>query len=132
MSDERVTNDVGARFAAAAEARDAATLAGLYHPEGKFWNNVLGTTSNTEQVLWITRREEECISEYRFDNVRLTSTERGFVLQMTTTGTTASGVAFSVPACLVAQVTAGQITRIDEYVDAAQAQPIFEALLPTS
>jgi len=123
------TEDIGRRFAAAAEARDAKALAALYSPDASFWNNVLRGTSTTEQVLELTKMEAAHIPDYRFDDVRCTASENGFVLQMTVTGTTDAGTSFAVAGCLVAQVDGDRITRIDEYVDATQARPIFEAIL---
>jgi len=121
--------DLAQRFAKAAEARDTDALIPLYHPDAKFWNNVLRHVSDTSRIIEITRLEAQVITRYDFDNLRCTLTDEGFVLQMTVAGETRSGKTFAVETCLVAQASDGLITRIDEYVDAAQAGPIFEELL---
>jgi ketosteroid isomerase-like protein len=131
VSDTRTKEfeELAIRFAKAAEARDAESLIGLYHPGAHFWNNIRQQVTTTSHVVELTRLEAKVIAEYVFEDLRCTGTVGGFVVQMTATGSTRSGATFSVPTCLVAQVDKGLITRIDEYVDAAQAAPIFEELL---
>jgi len=129
MRPARSNDDLAHRFRTAAEARDVVALAALYDPDAKFWNNVLGGCSTTAQVLEISRLEAERIDDYRFDDVRVSTTDGGFVLQITVVGVTRAGDSFRVPACLVAQTKSGRITAIDEYVDSAQAAPVFAALL---
>jgi ketosteroid isomerase-like protein len=121
--------ELAGRFAKAAEARDADQLIGLYHPDARFWNNVRQHVSTTADIVEITRLEAKVIAEYIFENVRITATSEGFVLQMTVTGSTNSGATFAVETCLVAKVTDNLISQIDEYVDATQAAPIFAELL---
>jgi ketosteroid isomerase-like protein len=122
-------DDLAHRFRAAAEARDVIALAELYDPDARFWNNVLGGHSTTAQVLEISRLEAERIGDYRFDDVRVSTTDSGFVLQITVVGVTRAGDSFRVPACLVARTENDRITAIDEYVDSAHAAPLFAALL---
>ena len=122
--------ELAERFAAAAETRDVAALTLLYDPDAVFWNNVLGKPSTTQQVLEISRLEAERIEEYAFTDLRVTTTDVGFVIQMAVVGAVHAGDApFRIPVCLVAQTRDGRITAIDEYVDSAHAAPVFAALL---
>ena len=121
--------DVAERFKRGAETRDISILEPLYHPDATFWNNVLGRTSTTRDVLELTRLESQRIDEYLFEDVRCTGTDDGFVLQITVTGRTHTGEQFRVPGCLVVTVDDGRIRHIDEYVDSSQAAPVFAALL---
>ncbi len=131
MSDAQMSTytELAGRFAKAAEARDADQLIGMYHPDARFWNNVRQHVSTTADIVEITRLEAKVIAQYVFEDLRCTATSEGFVLQMNVTGSTNSGAEFSVHTCLVAKVTDSLISRIDEYVDATQAAPIFAELL---
>lgn len=120
--------ELGLRFARAAEARDVDALINLYHPDARFWNNVLGRVLTTPEIVEVTRLEARLIASYVFQELRCTPTDNGFVLQMRVTGSTHRDVAFAVDTCLVAQVEGELIIRIDEYVDATQAAPIFGEL----
>lgn len=120
--------ELGLRFARAAEARDADVLIKLYHPDARFWNNVLGRFSTTPEVLELARLEARLIASYSFEDLRCTPTGNGFVLQTRVTGSTRRDVVFSVDTCLVAQVEGELITRIDEYLDSTQAAPLFNEL----
>jgi ketosteroid isomerase-like protein len=42
-------------------------------------------------------------------------------------GTTTAGVEVQVPACVVVKVADGKITRIDEYLDTRQIEPLTTA-----
>jgi ketosteroid isomerase-like protein len=131
MSDAQATAylELAHTFAKAAEARDADQLIPLYHPDGRFWNNVRQHVSTTADIVEITRLEAKVIAKYVFEDVRCTATSEGFVVQMNVTGTTNSGSDFAVHTCLVAKVTDNLISQVDEYVDATQAAPIFAELL---
>ena len=73
--------------------------------------------------------ERRIVAESRLHLQRRSFTEDGFVLQMVSSGITTSGVDFRVPVCLVVTVAEGRITRLDEYADSRQAQPLLDEVL---
>jgi uncharacterized protein len=61
------------------------------------------------------------LPERRYDIVRRERLSDGFLQQHVLRGTTRSGATLEMPACLVVRVEQGRITRLDEYLDVAQA-----------
>lgn len=108
------------QFFAAITRGDIDAVAGFYAPNAVIWHNNDGIEMTPEQNLralrWITKN----MQDFRYEDVRRFDTGSGFVQQHTTCGTTASGAAFSIPACVIVQVVDGRITRLDEYLDSAQ------------
>jgi ketosteroid isomerase-like protein len=118
--------EVADRFFAAAEAGDIATIEALYAPDAQIWHNTDGVVQSREQNLqtlgWITTN----LSDIRYTKVRRSATDDGFVQQHVFEATNRAGQRIEVPACVVATVRDGRITRIDEYLDSA-AVALFTA-----
>jgi len=111
--------EVADRFFAAAEAGDIATIEQLYAPDAQVWHNTDRVVQNREENLrtltWITTN----LRDIRYTNVRRSPTDDGFVQQHVFEATNRAGQRVEVPACVVATVRDGRITRIDEYIDSA-------------
>lgn len=114
--------DLANRLFTAIERGDVDAVAALYADDAVVWHNF----DNIEQtrdinlvvLAWMTRNVEGL----RYDDIRRRHFDGGFVQQHVLRGTTKSGGALEVPACLVVHVDGGRITRIDEYLDTAHLQ----------
>src|SRR5438874_5208046 len=117
MSDDAL--DIAKRLFSAIESGDVEAVRQLYDPAVAVWHNGDGVEQSADENLrvltWVTKN----VSGLRYEEVRCQHTDTGFVQQHVLRGTAPSGVAVEIPACLVATVAGGRITRIDEYLDSA-------------
>ena len=104
---------------AAIEAGDIDAVADLYDPAVEVWHNTDGVTQDRAANLRTLRWVIDNLTDRSYDDVRRRVTPEGFVQQHVLRVATASGRRAEVPACLVATVADGRITRIDEYLDSA-------------
>lgn len=116
--------DNGSRSAVeVAQALMQRTLAGdiegaceLYAEDAVCWRNFDERELDKAQVarvIGFLRR----LDDLRYEQVRISATDEGFVQQHVMRCRAASGADVRVAACLVAQVRDGLIRRLDEYVD---------------
>lgn len=113
------------RFFAAITAGDIDTVRAMYAPEVTVWHNTDGAVQDLEQNLAVLRWATTNISGFRYEQVRLQTTDTGFVQQHITRGRAPNGSELSMPACLVCTVADGRITRVDEYLDSAHIAPLL-------
>ena len=121
----RSVNEVADQIFSAIEAGDAATVASLYADDVIVWHNNDGVEQTKEQNLrvldWLVRntksREYQSIRRYEIDG--------GFVQQHDLHIEFDDGRTADLPACIVAAVANGVITRIDEYLDGPGAAAAF-------
>ena len=110
---------------AAIEAGDIDAVEALYDPAIEVWNNTDGVAqdraANLRTLGWVI----DNLADRSYDDVRRQVTPDGFVQQHVLRVTTASGRRAEVPACLVAGVAGGRITRIDEYLDSAHVAALL-------
>jgi ketosteroid isomerase-like protein len=118
-----VTHDeidaLATRFFAAIQAGDIDTVAATYADDAVIWHNFdqveQGRDDNLRTLAFVIR----AVSERRYDDVRRTVLDDGFVQQHVLRGTTAGGP-LEVPAMMRVWVSDHRITRLDEYLDTAQ------------
>ncbi|MSO78281.1 MAG: nuclear transport factor 2 family protein [Acidimicrobiia bacterium] len=122
------TSDLAERFVKALMTIDVDTLRTCLAPDARFWVNIGPTEFTIDQRLGALELEGQHLAEHGVEDVRITSTEYGFVVQLVTVGTTTGGEALRVAVCLVATVNDGLITRVDEYADSEAAKPLLRAL----
>jgi ketosteroid isomerase-like protein len=113
-------------FAAIASGKVEA-VRDLYARDAKIWHNYDGVVQSVEENLRVLGWVVENVGGLRYEEIRRQSSERGFVQQHVLRGTTRRGEPLEVPACLVAEVERGKITRIDEYIDSAHLGPLLRA-----
>ena len=106
----------------AIEAGDAAAVRAAYHPDARIWHNFDQIEQTVDENLatlgWLMR----AMPERRYEDVVRHRIEGGVAQQHVLRGTTAGGAEVELVACLFVQVDEdGLVTRIDEYVDTAQA-----------
>lgn len=118
--------DVAQHLFAAIEAGDVETVRSLYAPDVTVWHNNDGVIQSLDENLrvlgWMTRH----LPGARYTEVRRTVTDSGFVQQHVLVATNRAGRQVAVPACIVADVVDGHITRIDEYLDSAHIAEMME------
>lgn len=118
---------VAERLFAAVTAGDIAAVRALYAPEARIWHNVDGVAQTAEDNLAVLRWVVRHIRDLRYDAVRRQATAEGFVQQHVLRGTVGNGVAVEIPACIVATVRDGRITRLDEYLDSRHTAALLAA-----
>ena len=68
------------------------------------------------------------VQGYRYENAVCSATPTGFVEEHDVCGTLPDGTELRIPACVVAEVSDGRITRLREYLDTAKAAAVMKAL----
>ncbi|HEY4343927.1 MAG TPA: nuclear transport factor 2 family protein [Parvibaculum sp.] len=109
------------RFVGAIESGDIEAVKGCYADDARIWHNfdnVDQTVPENLRVLtWITG----VLSDRKYNILRRVAIPGGFLQQHVLSGKLKSGAPFSMPACLVVLVKDGRISRLEEYLDPAQA-----------
>jgi ketosteroid isomerase-like protein len=112
------------RFVGAIERGDIEAVKECYAADARIWHNfdnIDQTVDENVVVLgWVTR----VLSDRKYNILRRIAIPGGFLQQHVLSGKLKSGAPFSMPACLVVQVKDGRISRLEEYLDPAQAAPL--------
>ncbi len=120
-----MTNDVLAeRLFEAIERGDVGAVRDLYSTNAVIWHNTDGIEQTAEQNLATLAWVVENLAERRYEDIRRSVTDRGFVQQHMMRWTKVDGTRAELPACIVAACSDGLITRIDEYLDSAHVARI--------
>lgn len=117
---------VAERLFAAVEVGDIATVRSLYADDIVVWHNHDGLTQSADDNLVVLAWMAEHLPGGRYTQVRRHVTLSGFVQQHVLVATNRAGREVSVPACIVAEVVDGRITRLDEYLDSAHVAALME------
>jgi uncharacterized protein len=119
------TRALAAEFMAAVRAGDAERLRSVYSADVAIWHTFDGVEQNSEQnirtLLWMHRH----VSGLRYEEIRVSATEDGFVQQHVMR---ADEPAFEAPCMLRAWCATGRITRLEEYVDSAHTRPLTDMI----
>ncbi len=111
--------EVARRLIAAIEAGDLDTIRNLYSEDVQIWHNTDGAfetrAENLRTLSWVV----ENLADLRYDDIVCQPTPTGFVQQHVLRATGPKGATVALPACIVATVDDGHITRLDEYLDSA-------------
>jgi ketosteroid isomerase-like protein len=96
-------------------------VARIYAPDALIWHNtdntVKGPAVNIDTLRWLS----DNVENFRYEDVRQIEIPGGFLRQHVCRGRVkGSGQELTVPIAVVAQVTDGRITRLEEYFDSAQ------------
>jgi uncharacterized protein len=103
----------------AIENGDIDAIRNIYTPETKIWHNNDGIAQSVEQNLAVLKWVVSNIKNVKYTEVRRQPTLTGFVQQHVLRGRF-KDEDVALPACIVATVEDGHITRLDEYLDSAQ------------
>jgi ketosteroid isomerase-like protein len=117
---------VAGRLFAAIEAGDVDAVREVYDPAVEVWHNtdraVQGREDNLTTLGWVARN----LGGLRYTDIRRSATDDGFVQRHVLVATNRAGQRVEVPACIVATVRDGRITRLDEYLDSAAVDAMLE------
>jgi ketosteroid isomerase-like protein len=119
--------DVAARLFAAIEAGDIDAVRDVYAHDAVIWHNTDGVEQTPEDNLRVLRWMARSVTGRRYEEVRRSATDDGFVQQHVLRGTGPNGKPFEMPACIVCRVVDGRITRLEEYLDSAHVAKLLEA-----
>ena len=108
---------------ASIEKGDIDGVRAIYSPDAVIWHNTDGIEQNVDQNLATLRWVCDNLAERAYEEVRRTEFDGGFV-QQHVLRFTKDGDRREIPACIVATVADGRITRIDEYIDSAHVARI--------
>lgn len=103
----------------AIEAGDVDAVRAVYAPGAVIWHNTDGVEQTVDENLRVLGWMAASFSTRSYEQVRRHEWEGGFVQQHVLRLTAADGRQIELPACIVATVAEGKITRIDEYLDSA-------------
>jgi ketosteroid isomerase-like protein len=112
------------RFVAAIEQGDEATLLALLAPECTVNPNFLDTENDRDTTLRVLRWLHRNVTDFRYEIVRRSATDDGYVQQHVLHGVAPDGSPIKAPACLVVTVVDGRIVHIDEYLDSAHVRAL--------
>ncbi len=109
------------RFFAAVERGDIDAVDGIYTADARVWHNyddvAQDRDANMRVLRWFTGR----LAGMRYEDVRRVVLDDGFVQQHVLRGTAPDGTRLEVHAMMRVWCDGSQISRIDEYLDPAQA-----------
>jgi uncharacterized protein len=112
------------RFFAAVTGGDIEAVCACYALDAVVWHNTDGMEQNVDANLRVLAWIAKNVKDFRYEDVRCQPTPTGFVEQHLTCGIAPGGEPFAVPTCIVCTIVDGRITRVDEYLDGAQAAAI--------
>ncbi len=106
----------------ALENKDPGAVADLYADTVQVWHNFSNASQDKRQNLQVLSALCNSLAEIHYDVIERTALQDGRVLQRhTLRAISGSGEQVLIPACMLLEVGNGRITRIDEYLDSAQA-----------
>jgi uncharacterized protein len=116
--------DVARRLMAAIQAGDVAAVDALYAEDMIGWRSFDQQELGKQPMLRVIAYLVKHVRDVHYENIRALPTTKGYVQQHVLHATAPDGTQVVVPACLVVEVRHGQITRLDEYLDAAAIAPL--------
>ena len=105
------------RLVDAAETRDYDALMEIFDPKAMIWHNTDELTVSMADNLPVSITFTAKVPHRRYEEIKITPFDGGFVQQHKMVGESIEGEPFSLPACAVMHVRDGKIVRIDEYFD---------------
>ncbi len=125
MENSKSALDVAEQFIAALNRADAETVRALYAPQARIWHNfddkLQTVEENIKSMHWMHSR----LSDLNYDVHYRIAIPGGFLQQHILKGMLSSGKPFTLHACVICKVDDGRITKLEEYLDTAQARPLF-------
>jgi ketosteroid isomerase-like protein len=113
--------DFAERFVAAIQAGDIDAVRACYAPDAKLWHNNDGIEQTVDQNLRVLAWFARTLPDRKYRVLRREALPDGFLQQHVLEATLPDGTAWSMDACVVVRMRDGLITRLDEYIDSAQA-----------
>lgn len=114
------------RFVGAIERGDTDAVRACYDPDAKLWHNTDGIEQTVDQNMKVLDFFVRKLPDRHYRIVRREALPDGFLQQHVLEATLPDGRPFRMSACCVVQVKDGVITRLDEYLDSAEAAVLRE------
>jgi ketosteroid isomerase-like protein len=109
------------RFVGAIQSGDTDTVRACYAPDAKLWHNTDGIEQTVDQNMkvldWFIRK----LPDRNYRVLRREVLPDGFLQQHVLEATLPDGRPFKMSACCVIRMKDGVISRLDEYIDSAEA-----------
>ena len=119
-------NDIADRLFDAIERGDGTALAALWSDDITVWRQGGGRERDKARGLKVIEWFVDSTTDRRYEVLDRRSFDGGFLQQHNVHATTAAGAPLTFRACLVVKVAPdGLITRIDEYLDPADLNPLL-------
>lgn len=115
------------RFFAALEAGDIDTLTAIYTDDARIWHNDASGEQGVEDNLRTLRGLQQVVTGLHYEIVRRLPVDGGVFQQHVLRGRLPDGTGIAMPAAMYLTVADGRVSRIEEYLDSAQAAPIRAA-----
>jgi ketosteroid isomerase-like protein len=106
-------------WATVSEEHNVEKFATVLHDDFVMWYNFDPNDRTREEFIQTLKSAHAMFDNQRNEDLRITLTDNGFVLQATMRGVL-DGKEISSPYCLVARIQDGKVIRGDEYFDTAQ------------
>jgi ketosteroid isomerase-like protein len=97
-----------------------------YAPDATLWFNFSNQTVDADSHIRNVGTLQSKISRLRYDEIRVTPFEGGYVQQHVVRGDLADGRKIEIPACFVVKLRDGLIGHREEYIDSAALAPLRE------
>lgn len=105
----------------AIERGDVDAVRAIYAPDALIWHNFDQVEQNVDDNLRILGWMANAFTKRFYEVTYRKEWDDGFVQQHVLHLTKKDGTVVALPACIVAHLADGKITRIDEYLDSAQS-----------
>jgi ketosteroid isomerase-like protein len=119
-------DELADRFIAAIASGDMETVRSIYSADAQIWHNFDDVTQTREQNLrqvgWFSTR----LTNMRYEDIRRIVLDDGFVQQHVLRGGAPNGQPINIHAMLRVWCDDTTITRLEEYLDPAQAAAITQ------
>ena len=112
------------RLVQASNRGDNEEIARCYAPDARIWHNFDGQEQTIAEMFKVTRWIDKKLTNRTYTVLRREAFPGGYMQQHVMTGTLANGDKFELPACFVALVKDGVVTRVEEYLDTKQADKL--------
>jgi ketosteroid isomerase-like protein len=111
------------------ERGDVETMTTFFAPGATIWHNFDEVDGTVEQTAGFLRAVLTKVTRVRYEERRCSVTQSGFVHQhLFTAQRNDDGVRVRIPACLIASIEDGKITRVEEYMDSAHLAELTKFL----
>ncbi len=119
--------DLAQQFFAASAAGNTEAMAALCAPDIVVRQNG-GEPLGLKALLRFAAAVKAAAPDFRYENPGRYDMGEGFVEEHSVRGTAPDGTTFTIAVCVVATVSNGKISSMNEYLDTAAARPLMEAL----
>lgn len=96
----------------------------FYHPDAVVWYNNTRKETPIDEVVANFELLKHALPDQKLTIISRKHTDDGFVQQDLLNATLPDGTAFQLATCAIVTVRDGLISRVDEYLDSAELQPL--------